>query len=167
MKSEKMYPFRPVLLFPVVLVLFMLCLQSCEIDPCGSAPADLVENLEDLVKEVKKVDYKPKDHRWEPYDDRFNTFFDVCYDQWREEMTFDQKRQFTGLVTRYMAHRFGRSFFGSIFGNGDDDDAESSEIFEKLGEELQDFLQDNKESGINFLQELKKSFSSEQDENQK
>lgn len=144
-----------------------LTIFGCQMDPCGSAPADLIENMDDLVQEVKKADYKPKDDRWQSYDDRFNVYFDECYDQWRADMTFDQKRQFTGLVTRYMANRFGRSFFRSVFGSSDVDDADTPEFFENLGDDLQKFLENNKESGMEFLEDLKQKFSKEVDENLK
>ncbi len=145
----------------------MLTLQNCQMDPCGSGPADLIGNMEGLVKDVKKSDYKPKDDRWQSYDDRFKTYFDDCYDQWSADMTFDQKREFTGLVTRYMANRFGRSFFRSIFGSDEVESADIPEFFEDLGEDLQHFLEDNKESGKEFLEDLKKKFSEQTDENTK
>lgn len=150
-----------------VLIVSILGIQGCQMDPCGNTPADLIENMEDLVKEVKKANYKPKDDRWQSYDNRFNAYFDECYDQWRADMTFDQKRQFTGLVTRYMANRFGRSFFRSVFGSDDADNADTPEFFENLGEDLQKFLESNTESGMEFLEDLKHKFSEKVDENSK
>src|SRR5680860_338144 len=91
----------------IFLILLIINVTGCQIDPCGSAPADLIENMEDLVKEVKKADYQPKDDRWQSYDDRFEIYFEDCYDLWSPDMTGRQKRQFAGLITKYMANRFG------------------------------------------------------------
>lgn len=144
--------------FPwIVLIILLLGIQGCQIDPCGSAPADLIENMKDLVREVKKKDYKPKDDRWQVYDDRFQIYFEDCYDRWSPEMTSHQKKQFTGLTGQFLANRFGRSFFKSIFGNKKDDEKDIDEIPEslkKLGEDVQKFLEDQKESGKEILENL-------------
>lgn len=122
---------------------YMVFMQSCTIDPCGSAPADLIENMEDLVKEASTVDYQPDADEWKRYDDRFKVFYEECYEMWRPEMTIGQKSEFAGLVTRYVANRFGRSFFRSIFGGNQDRQNETEEFLDNLGKGLEDFLEQN------------------------
>ena len=144
--------------FPLIsLIVLMLSIQSCEIDPCGSAPADLIENMKDLVREVKKKDYKPKDDRWQVYDDRFQNYYENCYDQWSSQMTSHQKSQFAGFTAQYLANRFGRSFFKSIFGGRKDVKTDSDEVPEKLkkmSKDVQKFLEDQKDSGKDALENL-------------
>jgi len=132
----------------------LLTLNSCEVDPCGNAPTDLIENMEDLVKEVNKKEYKPKDERWKSYDDRFQVYFEDCYDRWRPDMTSHQRRQFAGLVTRYVANRFGKSLFRSVFGKGESDADEIPESMVRLGEEVKLFWKENTETGKEVLEDL-------------
>lgn len=158
-KSKRTYGFR------IGVLILALNIFSCQIDPCGSAPADLIENLEDLVKEVKKKDYLPRDDRWQTYDDRFRIFFEDCFDRWSPDMTPDQKRKFAGLTTRYLANRFGRSWFKSIFGQNNKDTEGIPESLDQLGDEFQKFLEENKEAGKDIwedlLQDINEWFESE------
>lgn len=145
-------------LIPVMcIIILIVSIQSCEIEPCGSAPADLIENMKDLVREIKKKDYKPNDDRWQVYDDRFQNYYENCYDQWSPQMTSNQKSQFAGLTAQYLANRFGRSFFKSIFGTKKENTTDSDEIPEslkKMGKDVQKFLEDQKESGKDVLENL-------------
>ena len=129
----------------LLVIVWIFCLQSCSIDPCGSAPADLIENMEDLVKETAKVDYQPDSDEWKTYDDRFKVFYEECYETWRADMTIGQKSEFAVLVTRYVTNRFGRSFFRSLFGGRKDKQDDSDQFLDNLGKGLEDFLEQNKE----------------------
>src|SRR5690606_259786 len=137
MKREK-------LLF-LFLFLVLLSFQGCQMDPCGSAPADMIENMEDLVNEVAKLDYKVESSQCETYDNRFKTLYEDCYEGWRTEMTFQQKRDFAGLVTRYVTNRFGRSFFRSIFGKDNKKSDKGEPFFDELEKDLEKFIEENKE----------------------
>lgn len=141
-----------------IFIAAMMVLGGCQMDPCGSSPAELVENMEDLVEKVRKVDYDPKSDQWESLDDRFRKYYEDCYDVWRPEMTIAQKGAFTGLVTQYVTLRFGRSFFQSIFKGKKSDPKSEQEFFESLGKDLDQFMEENKEWGQEFLDDLMNQF---------
>lgn len=148
------------LIFGILWLCFLL-VQGCQTDPCGSAPADLIDNMEDLIKEVSKVDYEVKSDQWKKYDDRFKVYYEDCYEGWVADMTFAQKREFAGLVTRYVASRFGRSFFRSIFGNDKRDGEIDQESLDNLSKNLQKFMEENQKWAEELLKDLMKDANSD------
>lgn len=142
----------------IIFIAVMTILGGCQMDPCGSAPADLIENMEDLVKEARGADYEVKSDNWAPLDERFRKFYEECYEIWRPEMTFAQKKEFAGLATRYVTHRFGRSIFRSIFDGKTSDTETEQEFFETLGQDLDRFFEENREWGQEFLDDLINQF---------
>lgn len=142
----------------IIFIATLAILGGCQMDPCGSGPADLIENMEDLVKEARDADYEVKSDQWDPLDERFRKFYEECYEIWRPDMTFAQKKEFAGLATRYATQRFGRSIFRSIFDGKKSDPETEQEFFENLGKDLDRFMEENREWGKEFFDDLLNQF---------
>ncbi len=128
-----------------IFVASMALLGSCQMDRCGDSPEGLIRNMEALVATAKSAGYEAKSDRWNSLDEQFRQYYEECYDAWRGDMTIAQKSEFAGLVTRYVTHRFGRSFFRSIFKGNKAGPESEQEFFESLGRDLDQFIEENRE----------------------
>lgn len=123
----------------------MIFLGSCQMDRCGNSPESFIRKMEVLVNTARESDEDLKSDRWNSLDDRFRQYYEVCYESWRKEMTFAQKKEFAGLVSSYITHRFGRSLFRSIFKGNKADSESEEELFENLGRGMDQFIEENRE----------------------
>lgn len=138
-----------------VFVLFII--QGCQMKSCGSSADDLLDKVERLVVDVKKMEYPSDDPRWESYDQRFEKYYEECYDQWVADMTGEQKKEFAGLTARYLANRLGKPIFKSLFNKFNRwtrEDEEMEELADKFGRDLQNFIEDTGSEGNRLLRDL-------------
>src|SRR5699024_10329979 len=103
----------------------------------GSGPEELMNNMEKLIAEVEQNNFSTKSAGWKKYDERFRHYYEECYDRWESEMKGREKRKFAGMVSRYIALRYGRSFFKNLF------DGEKETESEKIPDLLKKFVKED------------------------
>ncbi len=99
-------PFRQVqslafgLLLPTVLLLSFSCSS-----PCGNSKEAFIGKLDQLIEQVKQLNYPPDDQRWEKYDEKIETLFDFCYEEWKAELSVKEKAHLISQMATYAYQR--------------------------------------------------------------
>lgn len=113
------------------LCLLAILISACNQPPCGINKKYFLTNYEAFVDEIKDKDLAYNDEAWVKLDKKFNQFKDVCFENFKDKMTEDEKEAFYANSAKYVWLRYGSGFVNQILDK-------DSEVVDKFLDNLKD-----------------------------
>ena len=119
---------------------------SCMLNPCPSAEK-MQESMTKLVVEANQTAEKQERANWQMLDSRFDHLISECYDQYKDELTLEDKKSFWLNGIRYYKYRYGTRWYEKL-------DDPNDPLAQRLEQEIGDTLESSAENVLQFVKEV-------------
>ena len=131
-----------------ILTLFLgvTLFSSCVLDPCPTSDK-MIESMQTLVLDASKKADSRAQVNWKSLDSRFQKLITDCYDLHKEQLSFNDKKEYWLDGIRYYKHRYGENWYEKL-------DDPNDLLSKRLEEEIGKTLESSAENVVDFIKEV-------------
>lgn len=100
---------RKTVIIIVSAIVTLLITQSCSVDQCGTNKDKFLSNYNKLMDTIEDSGYDKENRKWNDNDEKFQQYVKECYENFEDDMTNKETKEFWGRAMSYYFKKFGQN----------------------------------------------------------